>query len=518
MNGGARLAVGIALGGLLMLILHPISRAFIFYRVQPDRATPIVKVSPLITPRPASFAALLMQNTLPEGFFASARQVSEELVNNPVAKLDNEQYERGKDLFGRAANLDSDNAFWPQLSAAIAVRATKTQEALHFWESASKKSKWDSGQREELLTLWNKIATEEGHRFAWQGLLALHYRKDDWILAIARTAGALKDSNVKTKIITIINASLIRDGASSIQAKRLACQIAYHAAGIPTDELQGFTPSEREKSEAQFLDEVSQKIGPDAATRIRIEMRRNAGWMALLMPSHEVQQIQNTTQIISILSSNMPSSVFIGAVLMSLVGGVGWCFSRCFGQIPHPDPKWVYLFSGLTAILAFTIFQAWPLSIWFLVLGAMIATPNIIRREKPKELNTSQTLLLTTIGLTAVSFFIAAIFFSSPSIRIALTIEPVPWLGSMTILLCALGLIVLSFTIPCAVIWARQTQAPVLTQIGMTLQHLGAKTATLCLLILIISTPTAIYFDNKVSQDVKKWIIDEAAAFRITES
>lgn len=500
-----------------MLILHPASRPFVFYRLQPDRATPIVEASPLITPRPASFAALLMQDTLPEGFFASARQVSEELVNNPVAKLDNEQYERGKDLFGRAATLDSDNAFWPQLSAAIAVRASKIQQASIFWESASKKAKWDSGQRDELLALWNKTAAEEGYRFAWQGLLALNFRKDDWILAIARTAGALKDKDIRMKVITVINAALIRDGASSIQAKRLACQMAYHAAGIPTDDLQDATPSERERIEAQFLEQVSQQLGPDVGTRIRVEMRRNAGWLALLMPTHEVQKIQHKTQIISMLSANLPSSIFIAALLMGFITGMGWCFTRCFGQVPHPDPRWVYLFSGLAAIFAFTVFQAWLLSVWFVLLGAMITTPNPIRREKPKELNTIQTLLISMIGISSVAFFVGAIFYSGPSIRIALSTEPIPWLSSMATLLSALGLIILSFSVPCAVIWARQTQAPVLTQIGMTLQHLGAKTTVICLWFLIVVTPVAIYFDNKANQDVKKWIADEAAAFRIIE-
>lgn len=504
MSPWRRALLGGALGSLLVLLIHPLSRAYYLsaLHVGDSRFLLSTQLLPenvrrLPEPKAASEAAYIFLVA------AEAEQRAEKL-----AKKD---YTRLYRLAEAWTQSDPDNAFWRQMQSIYLMRLHRESEAIDRWQRAARALKWDNYQNARLHSIVDGLTSESGAPLGWHWAVAYSSRSQAIARQIVRHARVMKDLRpsdeplgLELRYATLLNGVLLRDGARS-NATGLAGHEIVEIASYPerfTIELsQKKLILARQALSNRFRDEGR----PDEAARADDGFRDNDAWIALVRPESIPDHVENLTTT-ALLASGFPGIALMLVGTGALIALLGWGVERSPRlQLAFATPVAPVLGLVLAALTFWATELVFP-SLWVVLCFTFFAfAPEHTRRIEPRELGPTFRFVL---GILAIAFIgLAALFLlglSAPGIRL-MPILGVPreYSTGSTLVLGLTG-IVFGLVLLTAPVWGIVQKFPPPRLAGLALREFGIGVMSISLLLAIVGGPVCVALDRNVRENLSK--------------
>jgi hypothetical protein len=523
MSGRQRLLLGFFAGGVITLLAIGPSRSFLLHVLHRPSVESAISKSVLSGP---SGPIIESGNPAQMDLAEVTRQtlvIAQRIYRDPNATISTRDFEIANEYLNRGEALEGDNAYWPQLRAAIAHRADKSSELI--WSElrrAAEKRYWSSGSMQETVALWSHLAASEGMRMSWQGLLAREMRADDpayLILEIERLVPRPSDTSDdawRKRYLIAWNFSILRDGARTVEVTDLAASAVLRISDsfvVPGSER---TLAAIEQSRASFVSSVFEKVGELEGDRTGTAVRNSVARSLSFMPSNEIFELRDMLTLRSIIVCSLPSVLFVGSLLMLGLALIGWLISKLFGDIPHPDFRFSILLGVVGGAVCGVLSGAWLFGLWIAFVITILGIPMESPLPDKIEWNRLNRVVLGT--LTAIVLISACLwlFAEGPTALLAsrslLFISP---LLDRPDLLGLFAVVTITFLAPASVLWAQIKRRSPLRVFGEAIIRVGGTAAIVGISASVLLTPITIYTDSKLSNAVDRWVRNETDAFRI---
>jgi hypothetical protein len=512
MTFSQKLFVGFILGGVLTLLLHPVSRQIMLYSFRKSGIERAVRANPLATEPLELFPPTDANQMSREELFLTAYRIARRL-NNPAivpAKADLAVSIR----FAQAASAkEPDNAYWPQYGAAVARIARDDGASATFWQDATNKIGWDAGERQLLANAWNDFAAAERGKLAWQGILALSYAGHDPVKLITDQFMNLKGQSVLDRYRTLVNAREILDGTRSFDAGNRAANMANLAVFGTRTPLDSMERRQMQEVRSAFPGKVGALTNSEASRVARQSLQAVESWNAYTQESEAYAgSARARLRVETLLTAALPSALLFASLVMGVVACLGTILVTTLQGVINPDRRLIYIVCIIGAALVVWQTSLYMLGGWVLALGVVLSVPVEVAKDTGAEWNPLDKLAIRLAAILALGFFVAWLVFRSSPARMFFQggIEPKAYF--------LIACIVVSFIIPVAALSARIKERPLLATIGESVRRVGLTGALLGLGLVVISAPLAIYRDAQNSAFVERWIQNETVAFRVQQS
>ena len=251
MTPAQRAWLGAALGAILTLALHPLSRPYItsvfVLRAPPglrfrDEPTTANGHQPdlLDSPLPQAYPPVLFR---PQNRFDASvwlQVAAEKLIHH--VRFQPDEIPNVIQVSRAASDSEPDNAFWLQMEAVFLREHNELAEAKRVWLRASHCASWNDLQTSYLSDLGNKLAANTQSDFAWQWAFVYYLRSTAAARAIANFARAINpsaglgtDSGLQLRYATLVNGELLRKGSRNLEVGQIGAtmmEIASHPPGL----------------------------------------------------------------------------------------------------------------------------------------------------------------------------------------------------------------------------------------------------------------------------------------------
>jgi hypothetical protein len=508
MKSGQRLALGFGIGGAITLLIHPASRGLMTYSLRPDSATQVIASSafckePLELFPPAGDGA----TTLSDGYLTAFRIARRLNGLTGASERDLRVAASFTDYMGAR---EPDNAYWSQIGATLAHKGGDAEGAKQRWTFATHKSRWESGEAQQVTKLWGELASADGLRLAWQGLIAISFRTNDPAKFIAREAKRMTHQDLRHRFETLVNCGIMLRNTTTFALGNHARSLAEFAI------YNGPKPRDLRVAaslQAAFTDQLGATLGVQASKRAQSELREIESWEALAYSSQAIAEAtRQRLAIESVMTSMLPSSCLLVALAFTALWLLGRGLSAASRHGAQPG-RLVALLSGL-ALGIFIYWQASSLlaGVWCLLLGAFAGTRVSFARIEDGPLPKFAACFGWATGLASMLLASAWMLArSAPShhlIHNEWFINPLSfgWASAL----------VLSLVIPFAALFGRANRRPILHFSGQILSSAAGFAAGVSLLLAIVSTPICILRESQNRVFVERWITNEPDTFRIT--
>lgn len=505
MNATSRACLGALLGALLTLAIHPASRPFL---LSAAIHIPSQKLESSIDhnlrqpapPHSLSDASLWLQlacqrialhQTLTQGEVATTLEIAD-----------------------RAAQLEPENAYWPQVKAVILNTVRRNDEAAEAWQRASRGSVWNDYQTQRLGEARQRLAAISGANQAWQLAYVYHERSDVPALLIERYARMLlsqtgfeKKEDIQVRYATLLNGELLRNGSRSVTLGDHGAKVVELVA-YPRD-LMGTSSPKRLWVGQNNLIRQMQAVGMNEETAsAQNAFNNNEGWRALT-PDDPMEHT-NELSILSVLSATVIGACAVCAVTGTAIWGIGWAVSRRFGHLPRFSFITVVIMAGVLALATGLLTR----DIWAAFVGALagsflLVAPNQARRTQPEDLGPLFAFLLLVLSLMCGLVIGAYGIFQTPPAVAILPQLGIPSDYYSTPLLLGLSFIFVSLGIIAVPIWALVQRLGTPHVLGLALRKLGVYLAFGSLVTGIIVGPVAVYLDRQLEQTLSEMVGNE---------
>lgn len=521
MTGRQRLFLGFVIGGLITLLAIKPSRALLLHvlhkpAVENALAKSVLTAPPGPLPEPG-FGGTLDLKTVSQHLLLITRRIGRDLG----AAISQRDYDIVLEYLSRGEELEPDNAYWPQLRAAISHRAKQPD----VWESlrrAAEKRYWRSGSTEEVSRLWNALSLSEGLVMSWQGLLARTYRVDEpaeLVLALSELAPHKDDHSEEAwerRYLLCWNFALLREGprsaevTASIAAKTL--QIVDDTASDPEPR----SPASLEQARSRFIAKVREVVGDVAADRVVVAIRNSVARQAGILPMPQIHAKREQIGVRSIIVGAVPSVLFVCGILLSGLSGIGRIIARLFGEIAHPNSRYTILFGLIAGAIAGFTTGAWLFALWIALVFAVLGVPVQVSSREPFKWNSVNQLALGSLSAVVIVLVSSWLFATGPSASLAKVTIPfaAPMLDSPHTI-GMLAILAITFIVPVSSLWALVKRRPVFEVLGEASYRIGLTGAAICFTTSVVMTPITLYYDSKLSAVVRPWLVNETEAFRI---
>lgn len=318
--------VGCALGALLVLALHPFTRAY-FNPFAVSESSRVLTSDPLlpqnvsIVPRPDERLVAAYWLLLAAHMVDASRLAEEPNLSTWI------------DLAATNRTLDPENSFWPQMESALLWEQGKREESKAQWLRASRATRWDDYQSDRLLRIQKSLANESGATFAWHWALLYHerddaianllYRHTDRMSRLARESGA---TDYSLLMASIRNARLLRDGSRRLDIHATS-QRAVESSYSQPDKGQPLTERKRHEARLNLINEFKSHGEEGQADEVAATLRDNAAWSQILdrIPADKANQ-SNAALAVALYS--LPSSLIVSGALGACFVGLAWVLRR----------------------------------------------------------------------------------------------------------------------------------------------------------------------------------------------
>lgn len=448
-----------------------------------------------------------------------ASQIANVLTRRPSDPLPARDYDIAVRFLQASAELDPDNALWPQILAGVKLRAGERKAAAEDWTRAAALTRWELGGPQQVGSLWTRLGLAEGRILAWQGLTAIQYRPNGVQFLLARTGEILaRSGDVKMQLLTLANFDLVREGSRSLEGAMRVSDAALRITGLTKASGEAESPALRERQYIRFETKIREALGPEASESALVFMRRNDAWLALLRPGEEIREESQKLAVAAVLTGATPSALFWAGVLFAALAFFAAALAHAVSNIPHPRPMYLVASGTLAAVVCLAYGTPTLVAAWYFLLGILLSIPSPIGRPEPVEWNALNNLTLGLIAILCIGILGFWILSISPSSQLfsdvsmiteRLASQPQTWLE--------LFLGVLSLSIPCAVIWARLKQRSSLSVASQSLARIGTFGAWICMVSTVVATPLCLWLDLRLLEPVNARVLNEPLANRIAQ-
>ncbi len=496
MTIAARAAWGAALGAILTLLLHPVSRAYL--------------LADFISYQPRTFDQW-SQNLVGEkarlAFFLTG--YCDQIVTSSAKK---EGFDRALAAVEKGANLDPDNAYWQQVWAVLLAKDNKPEQAVEHWIAASGKLTWNDYQSSILFAQRFDLAGQYGAEQNWQLLYLYFLRSQSTATLISNYGRALvlnrsfdKHDDLMLRGMTVQNGDLLRTGSRSVVVGNHGAQleeVASHPSGLSA------TLSNHKMLLARFdLFNRLRGIGQvTLASATNQAYRELDAWDALASPTRSEEVISDVS-IESLLAIGIPGVSLVIGLFGLLLTGIAFA-TKSLNRI-HPA------FPPLLGI----VFAASSYAISFLPLVSLaifgccmflLFRPKYERPAGASDLGPLFSFLLWVISIIIsllTALFLITSSFAGVQILSHLGVPPEYLGGSGAIL--ALTMLFTAILLFIAPIYGLTLRIPTINVLKTLLARSGRIFCLLGALGIIISTPVGIYVDRSNQETVQQMLLNE---------
>lgn len=497
MTRTGRALLGAALGAALTLLVHPASRPFLLSAF----LTPTHKVAARQRGIPKNLAELSdWMLAIGERYEHRNPTQLTELQNALVAAKEGER-------------LDPQNAFWPQMIAALQFQLGQPDEAKRSWIRASVQNRWYDYQTAALLKEQQRLADDFGAEQSWQYAYVYHQRSgsaismiDSYSRSILRSAKVDDKDGLLLRTASVLNGHLLRQGCQSIPLGTVGAIIAENACHPPDLDM---APSpNRHKlhlARVSMQDRLRRMGREDLADQVAHVYREADGWDAFVDPVQANEEI-NELSFLGIFLVLLPGLVIpIAAVAIPL-----WLLGQALRKVEriHIVPAAIAGMLIGIGVYAITFLPLAALAT-FLCSLFLSVTP---KRERASADDLGPMFSFTAGTLAFVFLLLAGSFvigISAPAVSVFPYLQvPQEYFGGSGVLL-ALSMIVLAMILLVAPLFAVALRVATPTVLGLALRKFSSFLAYLSLMLVVIGTPLCMYFDRQNSESLKRLVVNE---------
>lgn len=519
-----RLFVGVLVGVLLALVVHPAARELFLYLLRSHNAVAAaVERSPLAQSPSFPIRPARAEQVSTKDLSMLAYQMSRRINVQGQAFVEEADFRQALAYLQSAAAAEPDNAFWPQMVAVLAHRSGRPELAQEMWRRAAALGTWSDRRGEQILALSKELAEADGASLSWQMVLAARLRLSDPVAVILRSAAAAFEPTpedprrLRERAIAIANAGLILQGAYSVEARMAACTLAYRAAEMGAGPRSSvLEPSRFEDVRSSFVRAVAEEVSEREAQAAARTLMRAEGWLRLIKPMAQVEAERNRVEETAVLAAVGPSALLLSAICLAGLALLGSLVRFVLGGVPHPDPRAIV---GVGTILALAVYMGTglvSLAAWVALLSVVVSLPVEVASTEPVSPRRMERAILLCIGIVGAAlltwFFIHA---SAPS-RLLAAFDPdaPPWTDEGRTLL-TVALVTLSLIIPACRIFAGRRRMAVFSVLGSYLAWTGTVLAVTIVTLAAVATPVALKAERDTQRVAQMWATDEQKVFRI---
>ncbi|MFM9873528.1 MAG: hypothetical protein ACKVQS_08715 [Fimbriimonadaceae bacterium] len=501
-----RAFLGAIFGAIIALFLHPLSRPWLqysFYRFSPSPTA-------IASPHLAKTLRTLQPPKDDENLSLYVQVAAEKIASGELNS--------GKDtlllaeLCRNAADKDPLNAFWRQSEAVFQYALGNKGAAKTAWSRASKRPTWNDFQSQQIKDFLKEFAAESGTEMSWQSAVAIQLRSS----AVPKVTTSLgrtllnEDQSQINRAETFLNAILIRDQARTTSGSEYGYRLAETAATGPLK-----TPgSKRDKSftRAEFPTDLYKSNHKILGDQIAKGLQENDAFQALVYSADTNRNLSRLTGQ-SILLASMPGALLFGAIITGILLFVAYLVPlHKFGDPVNPIVPTACALIFATGIYLLT--HQITVSLWSLLVIALFAIHPPINLISP---NLKVPRLNYLFGAFIAVFFsalivAAAVVAATPFQTLAPSL-PEGWWNDPTGYFTQVILIVVGSFILFNQITAYRLRRPAGRFCIIVARQSLAQASLACLFSSIILTPAAIYWDNKINQDLQKIALNETAYY-----
>lgn len=509
MTRGRRALAGAALGALVTLLLHPVSRPFLLEFTESTTGSAVEYCLDRNESQPAPPKDLLGASQWVQ--LALERSIDDKSALRPG------ESQTVLGILDNAIRLDPDNAFWKQAKAVLLAENGDAEGAKTLWLRASLATQWNDYQSDRLMLSRDRIAGTTGAMQAWQLAYVYQQRSLMSVQAIDRFARNLiadaeptTEEGLNIRYATLMNGNLIRIGARSVAIGKIGAGLV-DLTTYPADLAK--EPSNRSlwTGQTQMLTQMA-NLSPewrDRSNRARGVFDNNEAWRAL-MGYEDPQNLPEKYSFGAILSAGVTGAVSVVGLVGILLWGLGELVRRRCSELRHLS--WPVV-GALAAILGigggFLMNDAFAgLTTLVCTLFLRVSPPNV-RKARPTDLGP----LFTSLVLTVATFFggLVVAYLVTRTLPASMVF---PGLGVatgyfQTPMLLGLASIPIGLLLLAVPMWSSAQRLPVPHVLGVALTRFGTYLAIGGLGISICLTPAAVFADRKLTEQLDQIVKNE---------
>lgn len=516
MSPWKRAALGGLLGALLVLMIHP--------KTSPFYGTSLWRIGNSRFLSQSGFALANVQkipqpaNVMEAAYWVQA--ATEIDRNKPGLRSDD--IKKLLVLLEQCANLQPDNAYWPQAQALFSARLGDLAAAKRYWLAAATKLKWDDLQNARLEILVRGLQVEEGSPLAWQYAYAYTERTTTFaqmVYGLGRTllsdVSLEKPADLDLRFATLQNGKLLRDGSKSITAGEFGFSLIEMASFPPTLKR---IPSQKKLLLARgyFVNQLRTVGDIDQADFAQSTFDSNEAWSALVQ-YRDARSEARDWSIFAIASATLPGSLVAISLVGVVLAFVGFCIER-FAWLQNLLRSPIAPLIGVVmAILVYAGTELPLPAIWVVLsMSFFVFEAPHLRKTEPEELGPLFGFTLLVLGIALVlilGFFIAGL--TAPGLQLFPEIGVPKEYGDGSTLLLAIAGILLGMVLVMGPAWGMVLKFPPQRVAGYALRHFGMGIFMWAMILSVVAGPIAYQLDLATRARLEKIAFNEPTFYLI---
>lgn len=503
MNLLGRAFLGALIGALLFIAIHPLTRAWLL-----DSFTSTSTLEDALVQ-----SALIPSDPLPKPNEPKAAALWCEIFASKVLggkNLDKKEIASVRQVATLMSKNDADNALWMQVLSIVQWQEGATQDSIKTWKRSAGYRRWSDYQTPRLNLASSLIFRGRYQQMAWIYGWLYTQRTKALSTLVRRHSSLLLDyseaqpvaQKLQIKFASLINGSLIRDGAQSVATGKIGA-IMVEESCHPAKLRKATTPAKLITAQYDFIGEMRKVgLGSEALEAERI-FGDNDGWLALIPSAQEASEFQSLARE-SVILSAVPG----GMILATLFGGVLWFIGAVMLRVDviytaHRQTILVavgVLFAGLSYFISKDPMTALVVASAF---AFCLLNPKNLRKARLSDLGPMYSFVrLIFIPLTSCLFWMYGV---SMHPGYGLYVERFPWEFN-SLIAASPNLICLTVALFISVgpLWAFAKRIPSLWVLGLGLRWVGRVIFLGNILLVSVYIPFAVgqnrYLQKQLSQ------------------
>jgi hypothetical protein len=537
---------GAALGGLLTLAIHPVSRPYLTEAL--DHKKPL---------KPSYLQAIEAKVPPPTDVVSAGawmQVAAEKLVNH--VPLSAKELQTLLAIDHEADGCEPDNAFWPQMEAVLLNEMHQPKEAELAWIRASNRTVWNDQQTPRLLETQQKISHDFGWNEGWTYGFVYFGRSDAAAAVIQKYASKLAGqtdldnrAGLELRYATLENGSLLRDGSRSIKVGLHGYDMVERAsysqkllAAYPLN----LSPDLKTKplkriwsAETALTAKLRQEGMTDEARKTFEAFGNNDAWRALTgtaFPSgikeagskfdlwHTINRDQSPEDnirslcLLSVMLAGLPGTILVSSLFGLCLMGIGGLIDRksesSHGVLPMVGAAW-----GLA--VGFMVFFATGLwiagSVVSIAVAFLVVGPKTPRKRRFDDLGPLYSMLVATLWMVVFCTFCAFVLaISTAAQSLAPMLGPAGEYIQNSHLFLAVTCIDFSLVCVVAPLYAIVRRFSTPDMLALTIRRIGKMGAIMSLTFCLIGWPLTVYADRFCTNQLKELVENEPIYYLVS--
>jgi len=505
MTPAGRACLGALLGAILTLVAHPISRPFMLSAIS---GTPQRKLVQCVdhnlgqppAPHNLDGASLWLQ-------FAAERIVARRFLRP-------KEMSTTLEITDRAAQLEPENAYWPQMKAVLLASAGQSAPAYAAWKRASRCSVWIDYQTKRLTDARERLAQLTGAHQAWQYAYVLHERSEVPALLVERYSRSLlaqsgfdKREDIETRYVTLINNDLLRTGSRSTAVGDHGAKVVELVA-YPKDLIGTISPKRLWVGQNNLLKQMSNVGMVEEMSNARQAFANNEAWRAFT--PDDPNEMPNELSLASVLSATVIGACAVAAFAGAVIWGAGWLISARLGnRLRYSIPIVAGFATVLGTLCAILTHDLWAVMVGVLASAFLLVGPSQPRTAQPEDLGPLFSFLLIVIATMSGLAIGAYGIFQTPPAGALLPQLGIPSDYYSTPLSLGLACIFITLALIAVPIWSLVQKLATPHVLGLAIRKVGIYLAYGSLATGILLGPVAVYADREMDQTLGELVGNE---------